>query len=329
MSKRTLVSGILGQDGSILSEQLIEQGYDVYGVYKRVSSGNNFGNIRAIKDHPRLHLIEGDILDATFMASLIKDVQPNEMYSLAAQSHVGLSFKLPGETIRLDAEAVATQLDAIRNFSPRTRFYFAATSEMFGGLNCPETGFNESSPFYPRSPYGCAKTCAFYLTRNYREAYGLFACSGILFNHSAADGRRGLDFASRKISRGIAAVKLGLEKHVCMGDLSAFRDEGAASDYTRAMQLMLQQDKPDDYVVAMGSGATIDEMFHYTCELAGLRFEDVYRQDERFMRPSEVKYLLGNSSKIRALGWEPQYDLKRLLREMYEWDLADLSKAKA
>lgn len=324
MAKRALITGICGQDASYLAEQLLERGDDVYGVYKRVSSGNNFSNIAAIKDHPRLHLIEGDILDAGFMTALIKDVQPGEFYSLAAQSHVGLSFKIPAETIRLDAEAIAIQLDAIKNFSPKTRFYFAATSEMWGGLNCPKTGFDETSPFYPRSPYAAAKACAFYLTRNYREAYDLFACSGILMNHSSV--RRGADFATRKITQGIAAVKLGLQKHVLMGDLSAFRDEGSAEDYTRAMQLILAQDRPEDFVVATGVGATIEEMFKHVCGLAELKFEDVYRQDERFMRPSEVRFLLGNSSKIRAIGWKPKHDWRSLLTSMYEHDLATLKK---
>lgn len=325
MTKRSLCLGVAGQDGSILAQQLLERGDDVYGLYKRVSSGNNFANIAGIKDHPRLHLIEGDILDAGFMTALIKDVQPEELYSLAAQSHVGLSFKIPAETIRLDAEAVATQLDAIKNFSPKTRFYFAATSEMFGGLNCPKTGFDENSPFYPRSPYAAAKACAFYLTRNYREAYGLFACSGILFNHSSRS--RGQDFAVRKITHGVASVKLGLKKHVMMGDLSAFRDEGAAEDYTMAMQMILAQEKPEDFVVATGTGATIEEMFRHVCELAGLKFEDVYRLDEQFMRPSEVRFLLGNSAKIRARGWEPKHTWKTLLQEMYEHDLKNLEKS--
>lgn len=320
MSKRAVCTGVLGQDASWLAEYLISLGYDVYGVYKRVSSGNNFENITALVKHPRFHLIEGDICDAGFVNSLLRDLQPDEYYALAAMSHVGHSFKIPIETFRVDAEAVLNQLEAIRHFSPTTKFYNAATSELFGGLGCPEAGFDESSRFNPRSPYAVAKLAAFHATKNYREAYKLHASSGILFNHSST--RRGEDFATRKITKGVAAIVAGQASNICMGNLEAFRDEGHAKDYVRAMHAIVQQSKPDDYVVATGTGATIREMLSYVCELAGLKLEDVYVQDERFMRPSEVPRLLGNPAKIKQVtGWEPQYTWRSLLTEMYESDL--------
>jgi GDPmannose 4,6-dehydratase len=325
MSKRAICTGVLGQDASWLSEHLISLGYDVYGVYKRVSSGNNLENISQLTKHPRFHLIEGDICDAGFVNSLVKDLQPDEYYGLAAMSHVGHSFKIPVETFKIDAEAVIIQLEAIRHFSPSTKFYNAATSELFGGLGCPEQGFDESSKFNPRSPYAVAKLAAFHATKNYREAYRLHASSGILFNHSST--RRGEDFATRKITMGIANIVAGKATNLCMGNLEAFRDEGHAKDYVRAMHLILQQDNADDFVVATGTGATIREMLEHVCGLANLKIEDVYIQDERFMRPSEVPRLLGNPTKIRQVtGWKLEYTWKSLLTEMYEHDLAETTQ---
>ena len=320
MSKRAIVTGVLGQDASILAEYLLSLEYDVYGIYKRVSSGNKFEHILNARKNPRFHLIDGDISDAGFVNKLLSEIKPDEMYGLAAQSHVGYSFANPMETFRIDADAVLYQLEAIRNFSPKTKFYNAATSELFGGLNCPAEGFSEFSPFNPRSPYAVAKLAAFHLTKNYREAYKLFACSGILFNHSSI--RRGEDFATRKITKGIASIVHGKADKLLMGNLEAFRDEGHAADYVKAMHLLLQQPKPDDFIVATGAGATIREMFEYVCGLAGLKLEDVYVEDERFMRPSEVPFLKGNPTKIKTLGWEPTYSWKDLLKEMYENDLA-------
>lgn len=319
MSKRAICTGVLGQDASWLAEYLISIGYDVYGIYKRVSSGNDFSNVSSLLKHPRFHLIEGDICDAGFVNSVVKDLQPDEYYGLAAMSHVGHSFKIPVETFRIDAEAVLIQLEAIRHFSPSTRFYNAATSELFGGLGCPEQGFDENSRFNPRSPYAVAKLAAFYATKNYREAYNLHAGSGILFNHSST--RRGEDFASRKITKGIAAIVTGNASNLRMGNLEAFRDEGHAKDYVKAMHLITQQLKADDYVVATGDGATIRQMLEYVCELASLNIDDVYVPDERFMRPSEVPFLKGNPAKINAIGWQPEYTWKTLLKEMFEHDL--------
>lgn len=322
--KSAIITGVLGQDGSYLSEYLIELGYEVYGVYRRSSTNQEYKNVQSIKDHHRFHLIAGDITDPIFMTKLIKDVQAEEFFSLAAQSHVAHSFDEPIHTFRTNAEATIIQLEAIRLYSPETRYYFAATSELMGGLNCPEEGYNESSAHNPRSPYALAKETSYRAVHLYKQAYGVFGCNGILFNHSSL--RRGEDFATRKITKGVAKVKLGKEEHLYMGNLEAFRDEGCSKDYIKAMHLMLQQDSPEDYVVATGTGATIEAMFRYVCDLADLKFEDIYRQDERFMRPSDVPYLRGNPEKIKGLGWEPEYDWKKLLKEMYENDLEMLKK---
>lgn len=317
--KRAIITGVLGQDGSYLAEHLLSLNYKVFGIYKRVSSGNDLSNIMDAYGHPDLTLIEGDICDAGFLNHLVKDTAPDEFYGLAAQSHVGYSFKIPVETFRVNAEAVLLQLEAIRHFSPATRFYNASTSEMFGGLNCPEAGFDESSPLNPRSPYAIAKLAAFHTAKNYRESYGLHVSSGILFNHSSP--RRGMDFATRKITWGVARIAASKDNKILMGNLEAFRDEGHSKDFVKAMHLILQQDNPGDYVVSTGSGATIREMLEYVCSLAGLNAEEVYRADERYMRPSDVPFLKGNPSKIMALGWRPEYDWKSLLKEMYENDL--------
>lgn len=325
MSKRAVITGILGMDASTLAEYLLELGYDCYGIYRHASTGNNFSNIESIINHPRLHLMTGDICDASFINKTMLDLKPDEWYGLAAQSFVHESFKTPLETFRTDANAVLFQLEAIRLLSPKTRFYNSGSSEVYGGINCPENGYDENSPHYPKSPYGCAKSVSIHLTRNYREAYGLHASSGLLFNHSFP-GKRSKSFFSRKLTLAMASIKLGLQDVMKCGNLDSFRDEGSSSDYTRAQHLILQQERGDEYIVSTGSGATMKEMLEYVCEIAGLDSTKVYRQVPEFMRPSEVNRLLGNASKIRALGWEPKYDWKRLLKEMYEYDLNMLTK---
>jgi len=261
----------------------------------------------------------------------VYDVAVDEVHNFCAgfgnivvhNSHVHQSFKEPIATLKVNAEAVLVQLEAIRTFSPRTKFYQASTSELFGGFNCPPDGYTESSRMHPRSPYAVAKLAAYAAVRNYREMKDrVFACNGILFNHSSE--RRGEDFATRKISRGVASVKLGLESHVYMGNLVACRDEGHAADYVKAMHLMLQQEEPDDYVVATGTAASIEDMFRYVCDVADLKFEDVYREDERFMRPSDVPYLLGKPEKIVELGWSPDHSWQALLTKMYYNDYMEL-----
>ncbi len=320
-----VVTGVAGQDGSYLSELLLSKGYRVVGVARRRSANQEYLNINHLFSNDLFCFVEGDVSDPTLVSRLIHSYSPHEWYNLAAMSHVGQSFREPVATFSNNSLSVVSQLECIRQLSPYTRFYQASTSELFGTTKCPESGFTEESVFHPRSPYGVSKLASYWAVANYREAYGLFACNGILHNHSSP--RRGYGFATRKITRGIAKVSLGIEDVLRMGNLSSFRDEGHAKDYCNAMYLMLQQESPDDYLISTGSGATIEEMFRYVCSLAGLEFDDVYQMDERYMRPSDVPYLLGNPEKARiALGWEPEYDWKKLLKEMYENDLNELKE---
>jgi GDPmannose 4,6-dehydratase len=320
-----VITGVAGQDGSYLSELLIEKGYLVVGITRRHSAGESHRNIDHLLGSENFKLIEGDISDTTLISRVLHQYKPHEWYNLAAMSHVGQSFKEPLLTFDVDARAVIGQLECIRQISPYTRFYQASTSELFGGVGCPKEGYNEESLFNPRSPYAVAKLAAYWAVRNYRVAYNIFACNGILHNHSSP--RRGYDFATRKITRGVAAVKLGLQDCVRMGNLSSFRDEGHSKDYCKAMYLMLQQESPEDYVIASGAGATIGDMFRHVCGLAGLNFEDVYQVDERYMRPSDVPYLLGNPLKaVEELGWTPEYTWRSLLEEMYNNDIKELQR---
>jgi len=323
--KSAVITGVAGQDGSYLSEYLVSLGYKIYGVTRRHSADRNYSNLSNIMENENFNFIEGDITDPSLVHSIVSSIKPNEWYNLAAQSNVGHSFKEPTLAFDTNAKSVITQLDMLRKISPETRFYQASTSELWGGLACPEGGYHESLSFHPRSPYGIAKLSAYWVATNYKEAYGMYTCNGILHNHSSP--RRGLDFATRKITRGIAKVKLGSEKTLKMGNLSAFRDEGHSKDYCRAMHLMLQQEVPKDYVIATGDGATIEEMFRYVCDLAELSFEDVYELDKRFLRPSEVPVLLGDPTLAKEeLGWTPKYTWKSLLKEMYENDLKELQE---
>lgn len=317
----SIITGVEGQDGSILSQYLISQGHKVIGVTRRKSSFATIApSLHSVSNHSNFKLVFGDITDPTFISELVQWHKPDFYFNFAAMSHVGQSFKEPVSTLVVNGGAVFIALDAIKQHSPKTRYYNATTSEMFGSTLCPETGFVETDAFHPRSPYGVAKLTAYYAALNYREAYGLHASNGILFNHSSIN--RGFDFATRKITRGVASIKLGLQKHLYMGNMEAVRDEGNAIDYVKAAYLMLQQDEPGDYVVSTGKTASIKEMLEYVCSLANLKYEDVYRMDERFMRPSDVPFLKGNPAKIKKLGWEPKYDWKSTLEEMYKHDLS-------
>jgi GDPmannose 4,6-dehydratase len=320
-----VITGVAGQDGSYLSELLLKEGYRVVGITKRHGASRGYSNITHLLNNEAFTLLEGDIVDTTLISRVLHQYKPDEWYNLAAMSHVGQSFREPLVTFDVNARAVIGQLECIRQVSPYTRFYQASTSELFGGIDCPESGYDELSAFNPRSPYAVAKLAAYWAVINYRVAYNLFACNGILHNHSSP--RRGHDFATRKITRGIAKVKLGLEDTVRMGDLSAFRDEGHSKDYCKAMYLMLQQELPDDYVIATGGGATIEAMFRYVCYLADLPFEEIYEIDQRFIRPSDVKFLLGDPTKaLKELGWSPEYNWESLLEEMYENDIEELQR---
>ncbi len=320
-------TGVLGQDCSILAEKCVAAGHEFYGIYRRISSGNQMARLNSIISHPNLRLIEGDITDSAFITTLISDIKPDALFSLGAQSHVHYSFSNPIETFDVNTMSTIYQLEAIRQHSPKTRFYFAGTSELYGSTTCPKEGFTEESPFYPRSPYGCSKLAGFSITKNYREAYGLFASNGILFNHSSVQGRRGLDFFTRKVTNTIAKIKLGQEEFIRAGNLDSFRDEGSAEEYVDAMLMILNHHTPSDFVISTGTGATMREMLEYVCELANLDINKVYMMDERFMRPSDVPYLLGNPKKAQnELGWKAESDWKAVLKKMYEHDLATLSR---
>ena len=315
MPKRALITGVTGQDGSYLAELLLERGYEVIGMVRR-SSTLNFERIAHIQDD--LNLVSGDLLDEVSMINILREHRPNEVYNLAAQSFVQTSWNqavLTGETTALGVTRV---LDAIRIVDPEIRFYQASSSEMFGKvLEVPQ---KESTPFYPRSPYGVAKVYGHWITVNYRESYGLHASSGILFNHESP--RRGLEFSTRKITHGVARIKHGLDKTLAMGNLDAQRDWGYAYDYVRAMWLMLQQETPGDYVVATGETHSVREFCELAFAHAGLDYQEHVTFDERFMRPAEVDLLVGDPTQARqVLGWKPDVDFPGLVKMMVEADL--------
>jgi len=313
-----LITGITGQDGSYLAEFLLGQGYEVVGLVRRTSTVN-FERIRHIQK--RLTLVPGDLLDQSSLVAALQEHRPHEVYNLAAQSFVPTSWNQPVFTGEVTALGVTRMLEAIRLVAPEARFYQASTSEMFGKVReVPQT---ETTPFHPRSPYGVAKTYGHWITVNYRESYGLFACSGILFNHESP--RRGLEFLPRKVAHGVALVKLGMARDLRLGNLDAKRDWGFAGDYVRAMWLMLQHDHPDDYVISSGQTHSVREL----CEVAfghlGLNYEDFIKVDPRFMRPAEVDLLIGDSSKARrTLEWEPSVSFDELVVMMVESDLKRL-----
>lgn len=315
MKKRALITGITGQDGSYLAEFLLAQGYDVIGMVRRTSTVN-FERIKHIQS--KLTLVTGDLADEVSLISLLREQRPTEVYNLAAQSFVQTSWFQPVFTGETTALGVTRMLDAVRLVDPDIRFYQASSSEMFGKVQ--EVPQRESTPFYPRSPYGVAKVYGHWITVNYRESYNMHASSGILFNHESP--RRGLEFVTRKISNGVARIKLGLDEELRLGNLDAQRDWGFAGDYVEAMWLMLQQPTPDDYVVATGETHSVREF----CELAfghvGLNYQDYVVQDERFMRPAEVDLLIGDPAKARAvLGWQPRTSFPDLVRMMVDADI--------
>jgi len=316
MSKRALITGVTGQDGSYLAEFLLESGYEVCGMVRR-SSTLNFERIAHIQD--RLTLVAGDLLDEVSMINILRDNRPNEVYNLAAQSFVQTSWNQPVLTGETTALGVTRVLDAIRTVDPEIRFYQASSSEMFGKvLEVPQ---RESTPFYPRSPYGVAKVYGHWITVNYRESYDLHASSGILFNHESP--RRGLEFVTRKVTHGVARIKAGIDEKLALGNLDAQRDWGYAADYVRAMWLMLQQDRPDDYVVATGETHSVKELVELAFSAAGLDWEEHVVIDERFLRPAEVDLLVGNPSKVeKTLGWHREIEFPALVQMMVEADMA-------
>jgi GDPmannose 4,6-dehydratase len=321
MSEKTaLITGITGQDGSYLAEFLLEQGYRVIGMVRR-SSTVNFDRIAHLQETEALKIVQGDLLDQMSLIDILREHRPAEVYNLAAQSFVPTSWRQPVLTGEFTALGVTRVLDAIRIVNPETRFYQASSSEMFGKVM--EVPQKESTPFYPRSPYGVAKVYGHWITVNYRESYNLYACSGILFNHESP--RRGLEFVTHKVTYAAARIKLGLQEKLHLGNLDARRDWGYAGDYVQAMWLMLQQDEPDDYVVATGETHSVRELCQVAFECVNLNWEDYVVVDEKFYRPAEVDLLIGDSGKAHAkLGWEPIVTFRELVELMVEADLAAL-----
>jgi len=313
---KALITGVTGQDGSYLAEFLLEKGYEVIGMVRRTSTVN-FSRIQHIQD--RITLVSGDLLDQGSLISILQEYEPAEVYNLAAQSFVPTSWEQPVFTGEVTALGVTRMLEAIRTVDTSVRFYQASSSEMFGKVR--EVPQNEDTPFYPRSPYGVAKVYGHWITVNYRESYGLHATSGILFNHTSP--RRGLEFVLRKITYGVAKIKLGLDSELRLGNLDSCRDIGFAGDYVRAMWLMLQQPAPDNYVIASGETHSIREMCEEAFGYVGLDWQEYVVQDPRFMRPAEVDLLVGDASKAkRVLGWEPMVTFGDLVRMMVDADIA-------
>lgn len=324
MSRRALITGITGQDGSYLAEMLLEKGYEVHGLVRRTSSSNT-GRIDHLEKYPhdaesKLFLHYGDLTDAQNLTNLVLDVQPEEIYNLGAQSHVRVSFDSPAYTFQVTGAGALNVLEAARQLHKQkpVRVYQASSSEMYGDV--AETPQTESTPFRPQSPYACAKVYAFHQTANYRQAYGLYATNGILFNHESP--RRGPDFVTRKITLAATRIKLGLQKKLYLGNLDARRDWGYAKDYVEAMWLMLQQDQPDDYVIATGEAYSIREFLQFAFQAVDLDWQDYVEVDSRYMRPAEVHLMLGDGSKAKAaLGWEAKVKCQELAGIMVAADL--------
>jgi len=321
MTKRALITGLTGQDGSYLAEFLLDQGYEVLGMVRRTSTVT-FERIRHIQD--RVELVQGDLLDQTSLLQLISDYRPHEVYNLAAQSFVPTSWSQPVFTGDVTGLGVTRMLEAVRVVDPKgIRFYQASSSEMFGKVR--EVPQRETTPFHPRSPYGVAKVYGHWIAINYRESYDMFVCSGILFNHESP--RRGLEFVTRKVTHGAARIKLGLADELRLGNLESRRDWGYAGDYVRAMWLMLQQDEPDDYVVGTGETHSVGELVEVAFAALGLDWRQHVVQDPRFYRPAEVDLLVSDPSKAREkLGWEPEVRFEELVRMMVQADLKQLER---
>jgi len=339
VSKKALITGITGQDGSYLAEFLLKKGYNVYGIIRRSSSFNT-GRLDHIYQDPheqnkRLHLIYGDLTDSGSVNDIMRKVMPDEIYHLGAQSHVRVSFDIPEYTAESTALSALRILEAVKNFCPNAKYYQASSSEMFGKVK--ETPQTESTPFHPRSPYGCSKVFAFWITKNYREGYGLYACNGILFNHESE--RRGKTFVTRKITRGLARIKLGIDHRLYLGNLDAKRDWGHAEDYIEAMWLMLQQAKAEDYVIATGETHSVREFVELASKMLGFDLvwegeglneraidkntgQTIIEIDPKYFRPAEVDFLLGEPTKAREeLGWQPKVKFQELVSRMVKHDL--------
>ena len=324
MKKKALITGITGQDGSYLSDLLLSKGYEVHGIIRRVAfedSEHRLWRIKHIYDKLILHAASLESYASIF--NIVERVKPDECYHLAAQSYVSYSFEDEFSTINTNINGTHFVLSAVKQKAPACKFYFAGSSEMFGKVR--QSPQNENTPFYPRSPYGISKIAGFDLTRNYREAYDLFAVNGILFNHESP--RRGYEFVTRKISHSVAKIKLGIAKELKLGNMKAKRDWGFAGEYVEAMWLMLQQDKPDDFVIATGESHSVEEFVELAFKCVGLNWRDYVAKDDNLYRPAEVNDLLGDYSKAkRVLGWEPKVRFGELIRMMVEADLKEVAK---
>ena len=327
MAKKALITGITGQDGSYLTELLLGKGYEVYGIIRRASTFNTQRLDHVYQDPheqgTKLHLVFGDLTDTSTVYNVLTQVKPDEVYNLGAQSHVKVSFDIPEYTGNSVGLGTVRVLEAIHRLGMKTKFYQASSSEMFGKVQ--ETPQTEKTPFYPRSPYSVAKLYAHWMTVNYRESHGMYACSGILFNHESP--RRGETFVTRKITRAIANIQAGLQDKLYMGNLDAKRDWGYAKEYVEAMWLMLQQDKPDDYVIATGETHSVREFLEESFKYVGLDYKKYVEFDKRYLRPAEVDVLIGDASKAKKkLGWEPKTTFKELVKIMVDADVEELSR---
>lgn len=325
--KKALITGITGQDGAYLAEFLLSKDYKVAGLCRRTSNGSEIQDYRlewlGITDKVKLYM--GDLLDLSSLINIIQEFQPDEVYNLAAQSFVGTSWQQPVATGQITGMGAVNVLEAIRAVNPKIKFYQASTSEMFGLVQ--ESMQSETTPFYPRSPYGAAKLYAHWMTVNYRESYNMYACSGILFNHESP--LRGMEFVTRKVTNAVAKIKLGLDNKLTLGNIDAQRDWGHAKDYVHAMWLMLQQEQPEDFVIATGKTTSVREMCKIAFEYVGLNAEDYIQIDPKLYRPAEVDILLGNPAKAKKkLGWEPKIDLVTMIEEMVAADMSALTHGK-
>lgn len=316
--KKALITGITGMDGSHLADFLLEKGYKVFGMERR-SSSKNRTNTKTFQDNPNFQFINGDLSDQNSLLRVIRESEPDEIYNLGAQSFVGESWHTPENTGDTTGLGVLRMLEAVREYGEPVKFYQASTSEMFGKM---EGIANEETRFHPRSPYGVAKLYGHWITKNYRESYGMFNVSGILFNHESE--RRGVEFVSRKITDGVARIKLGLQTHITLGNLDTYRDWGYSPDYVASMWMMLQQDKPEDFVISTGISRSLKEFLEVSFNQVGIsEWRKYVRQDERFMRPAEVNYLRGCSQKAeKKLGWKPTTTFKEMIKKMIENDIS-------
>ena len=323
--KKAFITGIGGQDGSYLAEYLLDLGYEVHGIIRRNSTPEHQqSRLDDIRNNPNLHISYGDLLDISGLERLLSEIKPDEIYNLAAQSHVRISFEIPQFTIQTNALGVVNVLEAMKNNCPNAKFYQASSSEMFGSA-VDEDGFQrETTKMNPVSPYGCAKVFGYNIVRNYRNAYKLHLSNGILFNHESP--RRGSNFVTNKVVKAAVRISLGLQDKLELGNLDAYRDWGHSKDYIKAMHLILQQPEPGDWVVATGETRSVRDMCKYVFEKLNLNYEDYIIQNQKFLRPEELKYLKGDSTKIRELGWKPEYTFESMMDEMVEFWVNHYSK---